>query len=361
MKKKLFLDDFYRDNYKTKFVDFHGWEMPISFTKILSEHINTRENTSVFDISHMGIIFVQGKDSKNYIQKLIPNNLEKINLGKGLYTHFLDEDAEILDDLIVYWVYEDFFIVVVNASNTEKDLNWMLKQQKEFDDLKVELKNDEFCFFAIQGPKSVFLYELEPIIKTMKFFDILRIRDYYVCRTGYTGDMGFEIIVSKSQAKEFLEMILKNGVNKKINMAGLAARDSLRIEAGLPLYGNEFQPGIKLTDTNLMWTVDFNKDFIGKKALLESVKSENQLKFVGFVNQDKGIPRKGDKIFDYNKKEIGFVTSGTFSPTMNLFIGMGYIKKCFYDELTDKFITITTGKKSKRFKIVDLPFFKKNR
>jgi len=316
-------------NLGAKIVEFAGWQMPVQYSSIIEEHNAVRKGAGLFDVSHMGRIDVSGQDSTNFVQKLITNDVSKLVEKQALYTPMCYESGTIVDDLMVYKLNEGRFIIVVNASNISKDFKWMEKNREG----NVELKDisREMSMLALQGPKSeevlqkLTYYGLSSLghfrVDEMKLDEI----DAIVSRTGYTGEDGFEIFVDAKYVEDIWKKILQAGKTEGVVPAGLGARDTLRLEAGLMLYGNDIDETTTPLEAPLNWTVKFYKDyFVGKKKLLEQKRKGIERKLVGFEMIGRGIPRHGYEIFVNNDK-IGDVTSGTFSPTFRKGIGMGYV------------------------------------
>lgn len=337
-----------------KMVNFSGWEMPIQYSGIIDEVTQTRENVTIFDVSHMGEFFFTGKNAKEFIQKITCNDVSKLKNGKVQYSALLNEEGNFVDDVTVYKFSDEKFMMCVNASNIEKDFNHILKYQIE--DVKIENLSSNFGQIAIQGPNANQLLEklLNYDLSTIKYYEFAEIgydnTSIIVARMGYTGEDGFEIFLPKDKTVAFWNLLFSSDeiIPKP---AGLGARDILRLEACFPLYGNDISDEINPFEANLQWIVKLNKpDFIGKKALLEKQKSINK-KLIRFSVLDKGIPRKDYSIYDENQEnEIGFVSSGTSSVVNKKGIGMGFVKTEYANhqilnlKVRDKFIKIQTQK-----------------
>lgn len=297
-----------------KMVDFHGWLMPLQYKGIIHEHLATRNNVGIFDVSHMGEIEIKGPDSYSFLQYLITNNLDKISPGRALYTHMCYENGGIVDDLIVYIFSKEHFILVVNASNSEKDFNWISKYSKDAKDV-----SSSTALISLQGPRACGILEkfLGESLSGLKCFHFQKFRDIIVSRTGYTGEDGFELFIDWDRGEWLWDELMKF----KPEPVGLGARDTLRLEKGYPLYGNDIDETTTPLDAGLMWVVDLKKDFIGRDALL---KHKPKRKLVRLEMQGQGIPRHGCAIF-YEGKKVGTVTSGTYCPSLCKGIGMGYV------------------------------------
>lgn len=314
-------------NLNAKIVDFAGWEMPIQYVGINEEHKTVRTGVGIFDVSHMGEVLVEGDDATKYVQNLITNDVNILVDFQVLYAMMCYEHGGIVDDLLVYKYNNKKYLLVINASNIDKDFKWMKKQ---INDYKVEITNlsNSFGEIAIQGPKAQeVLQQIVDVdldsIKFFHFFDKIKIKNIncIISRTGYTGEDGFEVYVDKNDTEYIWDTLIKLG-SKPI---GLGARDTLRFEANLPLYGNELSKDITPLEAGLGYFVKLDTDFIGKKALLKQKEEGLTRKIVGFKLLGKGIPRHGYKVFNDEQKEIGFVTTGYIIPNYENPIGLALI------------------------------------
>lgn len=308
-----------------KVVDFHGWLMPIQYKGIIHEHLAVRKKAGIFDVSHMGEIEIKGKDAYVFVQWLIPNNLEKVRPGKALYSALCNEDGRMIDDLIVYMFSKEYIILVVNASNVENDFNWISGHKGKYD---VDLKNisDDTALIALQGPEACAIMEkfLGQSLAGLKHFCFKEFNAHgnkiIISRTGYTGEDGFEFFIDAKLGRWLWDSLMKFGPEP----IGLGARDTLRLEKGYILYGNDADINTTPNEAGIKWTVDFNKkDFIGREALLNE-KPKRKLVWIEML--ESGIPRNGCVIL-CNDEKIGTVTSGTYSPSLGKGIAMGYITK----------------------------------
>lgn len=306
-----------------RIVDFHGWEMPLQYSGIVDEHTNVRRNAGLFDVSHMGRIAVKGAGAVDSIQRLVTNDIAELGNRSARYSPMCYENGTIVDDLIVYRLSHDDFLIVCNASNRQKDLEWIIAHSK---DVAVQDISDETCLLALQGPKAAAavqkLVELKiQGIKPFSFFkDSIGGIICLISRTGYTGEDGFEILFDSSKI-EVWNCIMQLSSEFRIKPAGLGARDTLRIESGLMLYGNDIDDTITPLEVPLKWTVHFEKEFVGREAL---IKSRPTRKLVGFEVPEKRIARHGNRIF-VNGADSGYVTSGSFSPTLKKSIGFCFV------------------------------------
>lgn len=343
-----------------KMVDFAGWSLPVMYTTIIKEHNATRISAALFDISHMGEIKISGENSKDFLIKLLPTSLDKLIPGKAMYSCLCNENGGVIDDLFVFMIQENEYLLVVNAATTEKDLDW-LKLQNTFN---VEINNltDQLSKIDIQGPNS------QKIIK--KIFDPGQIEmlerfhfktidynnsDLIISCTGYTAEIGYELFVENSKAIKLWKQLLKAGSEYNIVAAGLGARDSLRLEACYSLYGHELSEKITPIEAGLGWIINSDKEYIGKTILCEQKAKGPTRKLVAFELTEKGVPRENYKI-NIENKEIGYCTSGGYSPTFNKGIGLALIDK-EYAVIGEKVDIIIRNKKIAA-QIVKKPFYK---
>ncbi|MGC7870374.1 glycine cleavage system aminomethyltransferase GcvT [Desulfosporosinus sp. SYSU MS00001] len=316
---------------KAKLIDFGGWEMPVQYSGVIEEHQAVRKNAGLFDVSHMGEIDVRGKDALAFVQRIITNDASKLENGKILYSPMCYPNGGIVDDLLVYQHTPEHFLLVVNASNTAKDFAWMLEQVQNFQ-ATAENISDQYAQLALQGPQA------EKILQGMTNVDLSTLKYYTFCygevddirclisRTGYTGEDGFEIYASPQSAQQLWRRILEVGSAKGIQPIGLGARDTLRFEARLPLYGNELGESITPLEAGLGIFVKLDKtDFIGRDALLKQKEQGVPRKLVGLEMIGRGIARS-HYLLQKNGEEIGFVTSGSYSPTLDKNIALGLMR-----------------------------------
>ena len=312
-----------------KMVDFGGFNMPIQYSGISEEHINVRNNVGIFDVSHMGEFFVSGKEALKFLNHVCSNNIEKIEINKAQYNCFTNENGGIIDDLIVYRCDENEYMLVVNASNIDKDWNWLNRYINKYD-CSIINESDNIGLISVQGPKSLQLINdiFNKDFTSIKKFNFKTIEykkhKIAISNTGYTGSPGYEIYLDNNIIVEIWDLLLNHGKKYNLCPVGLGARDTLRIEMGYCLYGNEINDDITPHEANLMWITEMNKDFVGKKSLEKSIENSKK-KLVGFKMIDRGIPRKDYHVFDSNNNLIGKVTSGTFSPSNKLGVGMALI------------------------------------
>lgn len=344
-----------------KMVPFAGYSMPVQYKGLKHEHEVVRTAVGVFDVSHMGEFFLRGPKAEELLQKISSNDASKLVVGKAQYSCMPNDKGGIVDDLIIYKTKEDEFLLVVNASNIEKDWNWI----KQHNDVGAEMvdASDEWSLLAIQGPRAA--KAMQSLTKTdlenIKFYtfevgDFAGCPDVIISATGYTGSGGFEIYVPNESAERVWHAVLEAGKDFGIEPIGLGARDTLRLEMGYCLYGNDIDDTTSPLEAGLGWITKFTKDFINSDALAKQKEEGIKNKLVPFELIDKGIPRKDYPIFDANENEIGRVTSGTMSPSLDKAIGLGYVPVEFKEEGTEIFIGVRN--KMLKAKVSKLPFYK---
>lgn len=344
--------------YGAKTIDFGGWDLPVQFTSIKDEHDAVRNRAGLFDVSHMGEITVTGKDALPYLQYLLTNDIAKIAVNQAQYTAMCYENGGVVDDLLTYKLAEDSYLLVVNAANTAKDFDWMLEAKANFD---VEIKNvsADYGQIALQGPlaEQVLQRLTAQDLSAIKFFRFAQDVDVagypvLISRSGYTGEDGFEIYGKPEAIVALWDKIL---AEDEVVPAGLGARDTLRFESGLPLYGQEMSADITPLEAGIGFAVKLGKeaDFIGKDALLE-VKANQPRKLIGIEMIDKGIPRTGYKLFK-DDKEIGVVTTGTQSPMTKRNIGNALVETAY--AVLDEVYEIEIRNKRLQVKTVATPFY----
>jgi len=345
-----------------KMAEFAGYNMPISYSSINEEHQTVRQNAGVFDVSHMGEFMLRGPKALDLIQRVTSNDASKLTAGKAQYSCLPNDNGGIVDDLIVYCIQEnEEYMLVVNASNIEKDWNWIKERNTEGVDM--ENISDETGLLAVQGPKAVTcMQELtDKDISDLKYYTFVKgtfagIEDVIISATGYTGSGGVELYFKNEgdNAKKLWDAIFSTKGSKCVKPIGLAARDTLRLEMGYCLYGNDIDDTTSPLEAGLGWITKFTKDFTAK-GILEQQKIEGiKRKLVGIEMVDKGIPRHGYKIQNAEGEEIGYVTSGTQAPTLGKAIGMAYIRKDFAKEGSDVFVMIRD--KATKAQVVKMPF-----
>ena len=316
MSKKTVLNETHR-GLGAKMVDFGGWDMPIHYGSQLDEHHQVRRDAGMFDVSHMTVLDMRGAQARPFLRRLFANSVDKLTKpGKALYSCMLDEHGGVIDDLIVYYLAEDFFRTVVNAATRDKDLPWIQRHAADFGVTVTERR--DLAMVAVQGPaareKVIGLLSPEAAAKVGKLgkFVAAEADGLFVARTGYTGEDGFEIMVPEAQAVEFWNRLLAAGVKP----AGLGARDTLRLEAGMALYGQDMDESVSPLEAGLAWTVAFDadRDFIGRGALERQLAAGVPRQTIGLVLDDQGVLRHGQPV--HTAAGVGEVLSGTFSPTL---------------------------------------------
>ncbi len=345
-----------------KMVPFAGYNMPVQYEGVNIEHETVRNGVGVFDVSHMGEFFLKGENALALIQKVTSNDASKLVDGKAQYSCLPNNEGGIVDDLIVYKIADNHYMLVVNASNIEKDWNWI----SSHNDLGVEMINnsDAYSLLAIQGPKAAeamqSLTNIDLINMPYYSFQIgefAGVKDVIVSATGYTGSGGFEIYFKNEDAELIWNKVFEAGAAFGIKPIGLAARDTLRLEMGFCLYGNDINDTTSPLEAGLGWITKFDKEFTNSSNLKKQKEEGVTRKLVAFELTERGIPRHDYEIVDANGTVIGVVTSGTQSPSMNKGIGLGYVPTAFSTVDSDIFIRIRN--KDIAAKVVKLPFYKK--
>ncbi len=329
-----------------KIVPFAGFEMPVRYTSDLDEHNTVRNGVGVFDVSHMGEFIVKGDDALALIQRVSANDARTLFDGKAQYSYLPNGRGGIVDDLLVYRISETEYMLVVNASNVEKDWNWINQHVRESDNLALVNVSDDMCLFAVQGPMAAKALEpltpadLEMTYYTFEKTDFAGMANVIVSATGYTGAGGFEIYVSNHQAETVWNAIMEAGAPHGIKPIGLGARDTLRLEMGYNLYGNDITDETSPLEAGLGWVKKFTHDFVDADRLKQQKEQGITRKLVGFDMIDRGIPRGHYPICDADGNPIGEVTSGTQSPTLGKGIGLGYVPTAFSKPGTELFINV---------------------
>lgn len=345
-----------------KMVPFAGYSMPVQYEGVTLEHETVRNGVGVFDVSHMGEFILRGPNALEFLQKFSSNDASKLFDGKAQYSCMPNGKGGIVDDLIIYRISEHEYFLVVNASNIEKDWNWI----SSLNEMNVEMTDvsDDYTLLAIQGPKAA--ASMQALTKvnlsemnyyTFEYSEFAGIKDVMISATGYTGSGGFEIYVKNEDAEELWNAVFEAGKEFNIKPIGLAARDTLRLEMGFCLYGNDINDETSPLEAGLGWITKFTKSFVDSEYLAKQKEEGIQRKLVAFEMIDRGIPRKDYEIVDSNGTKIGHVTSGTMSPSMKIGIGLGYVQKGYSGIDTDIYISVRN--KTLKAKVVKLPFYKK--
>ena len=341
---------------------FAGYNMPIQYEGVNAEHETVRNGVGVFDVSHMGEFLLSGPKALDLIQKVTTNDASVLTVGKAQYSCLPNEDGGIVDDLIVYKMKEEQYLLVVNASNIDKDWDWISSKN----DLGVDMRNlsDDYSLLAIQGPKAV--EAMQPLssidLSAIKYYhfevgDFAGIEHVIISATGYTGSGGFEIYCKNSEVEQIWNKVFEAGADYGIKPIGLAARDTLRLEMGFCLYGNDIDDTTSPLEAGLGWITKFTKDFTNSENLKEQKEVGVSKKLVAFEMQERAVPRHDYEIVDEYGNVIGKVTSGTMSPSMNIGIGLGYVPIIFSS--VDSNIFIRIRKNDVPAKVIKLPFYKK--
>ncbi|WP_300665125.1 glycine cleavage system aminomethyltransferase GcvT [Fluviicola sp.] len=345
-----------------KMVPFAGYNMPVQYEGVNAEHETVRNAVGVFDVSHMGEFLLSGPDALDLIQRVTSNDAATLTIGRAQYSCLPNGKGGIVDDLIVYKIKEEEYLLVVNASNIEKDWNWISSHNTK----NVTMRNlsDDYSLLAIQGPKAV------EAMQSLTSVDLSAIKYYHfevgpfagiehviISATGYTGSGGFEIYCKNSEVKQVWDKVFEAGAAFGIKPIGLAARDTLRLEMGFCLYGNDIDDTTSPLEAGLGWITKFTKDFTDSEFLKSQKEAGVSRKLVGFEMIERGIPRHDYRILDANGNEIGKVTSGTQGPSVKKAIGMGYVKTEFAAPDSEIFIEIRD--KGIQAKVVKMPFYQK--
>jgi len=344
-------------------VPFAGYNMPVQYSGLKNEHHAVREAAGMFDVSHMGEFFVEGPDALAFLQKVTSNDVSKLLPGKIQYSCMPNEEGGIVDDLLVYCFGNEYFLLVVNASNMEKDWNHLMQYTEGFD-ISMRNDSDAYSLLAVQGPKATeILQSLTGVdLAEIKYYhfvigEMAGITDVIISATGYTGAGGFELYVFNQDAKKLWEAILAAGEPHGLLPAGLGARDTLRLEMGMCLYGNDIDDTTSPLEAGLGWITKFTKDFVSSEKFAAQKEAGVSQKLVGFEMIDRGIPRHGYEIADLEGNVIGRVTSGTNSPTTGKNIGMGYVPVALASEGSE--FAVVIREKLIKAQVVKLPFVKK--
>lgn len=347
-----------------KIIEFAGWALPVQYEGIIPEHEAVRNAAGLFDVSHMGEVEVKGKDAFKFVQNLVTNDVDALEDNQIVYAMMCYEDGGVVDDLLVYKFSDTYFYLVVNASNIDKDYEWMISNKKEYE-VEVENISSSVSEVALQGPKA------QEILQKLTDIDLKEVKFFYfkkdvnvngvkclISRTGYTGEDGFEIYTSNENIVKVWESILEAGKEEGIKPTGLGCRDTLRFEATLPLYGNEISKEISPLEAGFGFCVKLNKEnFIGKDALVKQKTEGLKRKIVGFEMKEKGIPRHGYEVA-YKGEKVGFVTTGYFSPTLKKNIGLALVNSACSELGLE--IEILIRNKPVKAEVISKKFYSKN-
>lgn len=342
-----------------KMVPFAGYNMPLQYSGVVQEHKAVRTGVGIFDVSHMGEFFIVGEGALDLIQKISSNDASKLSMGQAQYSCMPNAEGGIVDDMIVYKLTESGYMLVVNASNIQKDWNWISSHNTAH--VSMSDKSDDMCLFAVQGPKAIAALQkiTEVNLEAIEYYsfeigEIGGVANVIISATGYTGSGGFELYVDNADAGNLWDAVMAAGEEEGIVPIGLGARDTLRLEKGFCLYGNDIDDTTSPIEAGLGWITKFSKEFINSDGLKKQKEEGVNRRLVGFSMTERGIPRSGYDILDEEANVIGKVTSGGQSPMLEKGIGMGYINKPFHKKGTA--IKIQIRKKQIAAEVVKMPF-----
>ena len=345
-----------------KMVDFAGWEMPVQYTSIIEEHKNVRENVGLFDVSHMGEVFVRGKDSVDFLNSIVPQDISKLSYEKAVYCQLTNKQGGLIDDLIIYKLGILEYLVICNASRIDEDLNWMVRNSKGFD-VKIDNQSHNYSLLAVQGPKADTLMRKLGLSDYQESFTIkpetIAGIKLLVSRTGYTGEDGYEILVENKNSEYLWDKILDEGKEFDIKPIGLGARDTLRLEAALHLYGNDLDENTTPVEAGLSWSIPKDKkdDYNGKSVIEDQLHNGTTKKLVGLRMLDKSIARHEYEVY-YNGDKVGVITSGAPSPTLGANIALAYVKNN-KEICTGTIVQVMIREKLHDAEVVKRPFIQK--
>lgn len=345
-----------------KMVDFAGWHMPVQYTSIIEEHNTVRNAVGLFDVSHMGEVFVSGKDSLDFLQKIVPQDISKLAYEKAVYCQLPKPDGGLIDDLIIYKLGINYYLIICNASRIDEDLNWMVRNSKGFD-VTIDNQSHNYSLLAVQGPKADALLRKMGLDTCQESFTIkpakLRNRKLLISRTGYTGEDGYEILVENRYSEELWDKILEYGKPYGIKPIGLGARDTLRLEAALHLYGNDLDENTTPVEAGLSWSIPKDKeaDYNGKSVIMEQLKNGVNKKLIGLKMLDKNIARHGYDVY-FNGEKTGVITSGGVSPVLGANIALAYVKN-IKEICTGAVVQVMIREKLHDAEVVKRPFVEK--
>ena len=347
-----------------KMVEFAGWEMPVQYAGVIAEHANVRERVGLFDVSHMGEIWVSGPQAEAALEYLTCNRVSGLYDGKAQYSAILNDEGGVIDDIIIYRFNKELFLLCVNASNADKDFEWLKSRNPT--DARITNASAEYGQIAVQGPRALEL--LAPLVKgadlgSLKPFHFVESEllgsKVIIARTGYTGEDGVEIFVKSDRTADLWRLLLEHGASYGVMPCGLGARDSLRLEAAYPLHGHELSEDVPALESGLGWIIKFDKgDFIGRAALEKIKASGPARKLVGLVLDEPGIARQGDTL-QVNGAEVGVVTSGTKTPTVNKALGMAFIASEIAKPDTQ--VSVVVRGRPIAGHLISLPFYKRSK
>ncbi|MGD2115043.1 MAG: glycine cleavage system aminomethyltransferase GcvT [Acidobacteriota bacterium] len=352
-----------------KLVDFAGWEMPVQYSGVIEEHRAVRNAAGLFDVSHMGEVRVSGPGAEAFLQLLTPNDVSRLTPGRAHYNALLTERGTYIDDLLIYRLDAQEYMVVVNAANAAKDHDWIRRHAADHEGVEVEDVSERTALIALQGPKAVAILEPlasidseEPLADAVRFYRCARGTvdgaQAILSRTGYTGEDGFELYLDPGDAPRVWDRLLEAGAGHGLLPAGLGARDTLRLEAGLALYGHEIDDSVTPWEAGLGWTVKLEAgDFVGREALIRQKESGVERKLIGFEVEGRGIAREGHRVLD-GDEPVGHVASGTWSPTFEKALGTCFVPTELAEP--DGRVVLEVRKRRLDARLVKLPFYKRS-
>ena len=345
-----------------RMVDFAGWHMPVQYTSIIEEHKTVRENVGLFDVSHMGEVFVSGKDSLAFLQKIVPQDISKLAYEKAVYCQLPNKKGGLIDDLIIYKLGINYYLIICNAARIDEDLNWMVRNKKGLD-VKIDNQSHNYSLLAVQGPKADELLRTMGLDTHQESFTIKPAticgRKLLISRTGYTGEDGYELLVENEFSEELWDKILEYGAAFGIKPIGLGARDTLRLEAALHLYGNDLDENTTPIEAGLSWSVpkDKKEDYNGKEVIMDQIQNGTTKKLIGLKMLDKGIARHEYEGYKDGEK-VGVITSGGVSPVLNANIALAYVKND-KNICTGSIVQVMIREKLHNAEVVKRPFIEK--
>lgn len=361
MTKETYLHDKHVE-LGARMVDFAGWHMPVQYTSIIEEHKTVRENVGLFDVSHMGEVFVSGKDSLAFLQKIVPQDISKLAYEKAVYCQLTNKNGGIIDDLIIYKLGINYYMIICNAARIDEDLNWMVRNKKGLD-VKIDNQSHNYSLLAVQGPKADALLRKMGLDTNQESFTIKPAticgRKLLISRTGYTGEDGYELLVENEFSEELWDKILEYGKEFGIKPIGLGARDTLRLEAALHLYGNDLDEKTTPIEAGLSWSVpkDKKEDYNGKEIIMNQIQNGTNKKLIGLKMLDKNIARHEYEVYKDGEK-AGVITSGGISPILNANIALAYVKND-KDICTGSIVQVMIREKLHDAEVVKRPFIEK--
>jgi len=346
-----------------KMVDFAGWHMPVQYSSIIEEHKTVRENVGLFDVSHMGEVFISGKEATAFLNKIVPQDIEKLGYEKAVYCQLPNKNGGLIDDLIIYKLGIEYYLVICNASRIDEDLNWLVRNKRGMD-VKIDNQSHNYSLLAVQGPRAIDLVrKMGYNIPSQQSFTIkpaiIEGIKLLASRTGYTGEDGFELLVENEYSEFLWDKILEEGKEYGIKPIGLGARDTLRLEAALHLYGNDLDESTTPIEAGLSWSVPKDKraDYNGKEIIMSQIANGVSKKLVGLTMLDRNIARHGYDVY-YNGEKVGHVTSGCVSPSTGKNIALAYVKN-IKEICTDTTVQVMIREKLHDAMVTKRPFVQK--